>query len=104
MADSWQDFGKDHPIKPADVGLDPSKLDRLRLMMQKWVGEKDLPMAMALVARKGKVVWWQGCGEERPGKTRHHTTMVTLEHPCNTLVILSQARHCSQTRSSASSP
>jgi hypothetical protein len=36
-----------------------SAQDKLRPLMEKWVGDKDLPMAMTLVARKGKVVYWQ---------------------------------------------
>eukprot|EP00516_Mucochytrium_quahogii_P001489 CAMPEP_0203747196 /NCGR_PEP_ID=MMETSP0098-20131031/2422_1 /ASSEMBLY_ACC=CAM_ASM_000208 /TAXON_ID=96639 /ORGANISM=" , Strain NY0313808BC1" /LENGTH=430 /DNA_ID=CAMNT_0050635557 /DNA_START=658 /DNA_END=1946 /DNA_ORIENTATION=+ len=55
--------------KPEDVGMDGKALERLDSWMEHLVNDvHNLPMATTLVARKGKVVYYKGCGEATSGE------------------------------------
>lgn len=52
---------------PESVGLDSARLRVLTEWQERMVAAGKLPMSEVLIARRGKVVYRQGCGEEKPG-------------------------------------
>jgi CubicO group peptidase (beta-lactamase class C family) len=52
--------------KPEDVGLSSAALDRLSAALQQRVASGHLPGAVALVARHGKVGWFEAFGRQDP--------------------------------------
>ena len=52
---------------PESVGLDSARLQVLTEWQEHMVAAGKLPMSEVLIARRGKVVYRQGCGEEKPG-------------------------------------
>ncbi len=52
--------------KPEDVGLSSSALDRLSAALQDRIASGHLPGAVALVARHGKVAWFNAFGKLNP--------------------------------------
>src|SRR5580704_19288210 len=52
--------------KPEDVGLSPAALSRLSSALQDRVAAGHLPGAVALVARHGKVGWFEAFGKQDP--------------------------------------
>ena len=52
---------------PENVGLSSSRLQRLTDWQQRLVEEGQLPCASTLLARDGKVCYWEQCGEQNPG-------------------------------------
>ncbi|MEO6973140.1 MAG: serine hydrolase domain-containing protein [Rhodoferax sp.] len=51
---------------PADVGLDASRLDRLRLILQSEIDRARLPGAVALIGRRGKLALFEALGQQDP--------------------------------------
>ncbi|MEO7127929.1 MAG: serine hydrolase domain-containing protein, partial [Rhodoferax sp.] len=51
---------------PAGVGLDASRLDRLRLILQSEIDRARLPGAVALIARHGKLALFEALGQQDP--------------------------------------
>lgn len=49
--------------QPDDVGLSSERLERLTAVMQAYVDDGELPGAVALVARRGKVAYFEAFGE-----------------------------------------
>ena len=52
---------------PATAGLDPAALSRLGAWQHELVAEKQVPFAITLLARQGKVAFVEAAGELRPG-------------------------------------
>ena len=50
------------PANPASVGMSPERLERLDAMLSETTTEGDLPGAVALVARHGKIVFHRAYG------------------------------------------
>ncbi len=48
---------------PGDAGFDPNRLARVRAVLERGVANGDFPGAVGLVARHGKVVFWEAVGE-----------------------------------------
>jgi CubicO group peptidase (beta-lactamase class C family) len=48
---------------PAEVGLSMERLTRIERMLEEAIEEQKIPGAVALVARKGKIVWHKAFGE-----------------------------------------
>src|SRR5665213_2444295 len=51
---------------PTEVGLSAQRLDRLRLVLQSEIDRKRLPGAVALIARRGRVVLFEALGQQDP--------------------------------------
>ena len=51
---------------PAKVGLSPDRLQRLTNVLQSEVDSQRLPGAVALIARKGKVAYFESLGQQDP--------------------------------------
>jgi CubicO group peptidase (beta-lactamase class C family) len=51
------------PGKPEEVGLSPERLARIDAMLEKAVSDGEIPGVVALVARKGKIVYYKAFGE-----------------------------------------
>jgi len=47
---------------PESVGMSPERLKRMDLMCQEAISDGDIPGAVALVARNGKIVYWKAFG------------------------------------------
>ncbi|CAE7462959.1 unnamed protein product [Symbiodinium natans] len=60
---------------PEEVGIDPSRLERLTHVLRDLVRSGPLPNAAMLVARKGKVSFVDFVGEARPGKVVDGSTI-----------------------------
>jgi CubicO group peptidase (beta-lactamase class C family) len=54
-------------VAPEDVGLSSARLARIRQVLRGEVEEKKLPGAVALVARKGRVAYFDAVGARDPG-------------------------------------
>jgi hypothetical protein len=54
------------PAAPADVGLDPDRIDLARQMLHAHVATGRTPSAAAIVVRDGKVVLAEAAGVQRP--------------------------------------
>jgi CubicO group peptidase (beta-lactamase class C family) len=52
---------------PEDVGMDPVRIRRLRELIGGWVKCGDTPSVVALVARRGVIVWHEAFGVRRYG-------------------------------------
>jgi CubicO group peptidase (beta-lactamase class C family) len=52
--------------QPADVGFDPSRVDRLRLVLQSEIDCGRLPGAVVLLARHGKLAMFEALGQQNP--------------------------------------
>ena len=48
--------------KPESVGMSAERLARIDQMLEAAISEDDIPGAVALVARKGKIVYWKAFG------------------------------------------
>ena len=48
---------------PASAGMSPERLARIDAMLQEAVTEKQVPGAVALIARNGKIVFWNAYGK-----------------------------------------
>ena len=48
--------------KPEEVGMSSSRLERLDKLLQEYVATQKLPNAVALIARKGKIVYYKAYG------------------------------------------
>lgn len=57
-------------MAPEAVGMSAERIARIDRMLQKAVGDEDIPGAVALVARRGKIVFWKayGTGDQQTGK------------------------------------
>jgi len=55
---------------PTSVGMSPERLERLDLMLNRAVGQDNIPGAVALIARNGKIVFHKayGTADHRSGK------------------------------------
>jgi len=56
---------KSPPLKeasPASAGMSTERLARIDVMCEKAVLEGDIPGVVALIARKGKIVYWKAFG------------------------------------------
>lgn len=47
---------------PTSVGMSPERLERIDAMLKKSIKDGDIPGAVALVARNGKIVFWNAYG------------------------------------------
>ena len=64
--------------RPEEVGLSSPSLDRLRPLLASWVSSEKMPMAEVLVARRGKVAWRGGVGEQTAGKPLSEDTIYRI--------------------------
>jgi len=55
------------PANPASVGMSPERLERLDTMLSETIAAGDLPGAVALVARHGKIVFHRAYGSANAG-------------------------------------
>ena len=53
---------------PEEIGLSPARLDRLTQVMRDEVARGRLPGAVALIARRGKIGYFESCGQRDPVK------------------------------------
>jgi CubicO group peptidase (beta-lactamase class C family) len=49
--------------KPEEVGMSPERLNRIDAMLEKAVSDGEIPGVVALIARKGKIVYYKAFGE-----------------------------------------
>ncbi|MFS0491775.1 serine hydrolase domain-containing protein [Leadbetterella byssophila] len=64
---SWQTLSAQSNLKAGiDPGVSPERLKRIDKMLQEAVEQKEIPGAVALVARKGKIVYLKAFGEASP--------------------------------------
>ncbi len=63
----WQTLSAQSNLKAGiDPGVSPERLQRIDKMLQEAVEQKEIPGAVALVARKGKIVYLKAFGEASP--------------------------------------
>lgn len=63
----WQTLAAQSNLKVGtDPGVSPERLQRIDKMLQEAVEKKEIPGAVALVARKGKIVYLKAFGEASP--------------------------------------
>ena len=63
----WQTLSAQPNLKAGiDPGVSPERLQRIGKMLQEAVEQKEIPGAVALVARKGKIVYLKAFGEASP--------------------------------------
>ncbi len=55
-------------VKPEEVGFSSRRLERIAPMINKYIDERKLPGMIALVARRGKVAYFEKFGEMDSGK------------------------------------
>jgi len=86
-------------IKPEDVGMSSSGLNRLKIIIKEAIDRKDFPGAVILVGRKGKIVFREAFGESQwipehqPMKTSMIFDLASLTKPVATatsVMILAQ--------------
>jgi len=53
--------------RPEDVGVSASRLDRARVVLKSAIENKVAGSAVGLIARDGKIVFWEAFGEMEPG-------------------------------------
>src|ERR1700681_3178607 len=53
--------------RPEDVGVSASRLDRARVVLKSAIENKVVGSAVGLIARDGKIVFWEAFGEMEPG-------------------------------------
>jgi len=53
---------------PEEIGLSSARLDRLTQVMRDEVARGRLPGAVALIARRGKIGYFESCGQRDPVK------------------------------------
>lgn len=56
--------------RPAEVGLSPGRLDRLTEYFKNEIAEKRVPGAVMLVARKGRIAYFEAMGTQDPATGR----------------------------------
>lgn len=72
-------FAQGLPVaKPADVGMDAAKLDRIEALVLADIAEKKLPGAVVLVGRKGKIVYRKAFGNRSLVPTVEPMTVDTI--------------------------
>lgn len=52
----------DMAAKPEDVGMSAERLERITTMLESSIAKQEIPGAVALVARNGKIVYWKAFG------------------------------------------
>ena len=55
----------DHIDKPESVGMSSERLERLDRNLQGYVDRQEVPGVVALIARRGKIVYLKGFGPNR---------------------------------------
>ncbi|MDE2364279.1 MAG: beta-lactamase family protein [Hyphomicrobiales bacterium] len=66
MARMSKDRGLDH-AKPEKIGLNEKALDRLGETLKREIGEGRMPGAVAMIARRGRVGYFEAFGKRDPG-------------------------------------
>ncbi len=61
-------------VEPASIGLNPEKLEEVRQALQKDVAEGKVPGAVMLIARKGKVGFYEAAGKQGPNDEKPMTS------------------------------
>eukprot|EP01051_Picozoa_sp_SAG22_P010700 SAG22_NODE_977_length_6195_cov_6.522060_5_plen_399_part_00 len=76
---------------PAEVGLSAGRLGRLTAYQRGLTRDGLLPCAATVVARRGKVCYWEQCGEQSPGTPLAHDTIYriySMGKPITTVAVL----------------
>lgn len=60
---SFQNSPALEEASPSEVGMSPERLARIDEMAKKAVADSDVPGVVALVARRGKIVYWKAYGK-----------------------------------------
>ncbi len=79
--------------RPADMGFDPARLDRVRGYFETLIAEKRVPGAVFLISRKGKVVLFDAVGfadpeEQKALTTEHIFRLASMTKPITALGLL----------------
>src|SRR5207249_2607597 len=61
-ADTTGDANRLAVVKPAEVGMDPERLSRIRPILQEAIDKKQIPGAVVLVVRQGKIGFREAIG------------------------------------------
>ena len=61
-------------VDPASIGLNPDKLEEVRQALQKDIADGKVPGAVMLIARKGKVGFYEAAGTQGPEDKRPMTS------------------------------
>ena len=61
-------------VDPATIGLDPAQLEEVRQALRQDVADGRVPGAVMLIARKGKVGFFEAVGQQGPDDTRPMTS------------------------------
>ncbi len=70
--------------KPEDVGLSSQRLDRITEVLDAKIKEGEIPGYVALVARRGKIAYFNSHGVQNPeeyGKYKHPSHPFTTSSP-----------------------
>ena len=61
-ADATGDANRLAVVKPAEVGMDPERLSRIQPILQEAIDKKQIPGAVVLVVRQGKICFREAIG------------------------------------------